>query len=1093
MPYDHRDLIARSLHQTIVGWRLSRILGQGASGVVFKGEPTAGQAPVAIKLYAQSIVEGSDALNIPDRIRRQKELCNHPCPYLVGVHDAGWAEIAGTRTPYVVMDYLSYPEYSHKRPIPKDRIAPLLAQVARAARYLDDRGYAHRDIKPGNVVLSQDNRSAVLVDLGVIKPHTGSMTYEETIQPRDMHLFLGTLRYGPPEFLNDQVQDDVTGWQAVTFYQLGALLFEMLSRREFFGDVTLTYPKLSDCIKQGLSFDDASLAGPESLKQLCRACLQVDPRKRHEAVRGLSSTKEIWDAFECVRLRRRPTVILLYAGGTIGSKDSDRQGSREVQRSCRNDQFLNGISNRLVLESGLFLPEGGAESFELKWEVIQPDHQQFSENFTPAYWNLLATTIRDVFFKYVHLPALLDGPHPGEPDDQALKSILETIGNPLRDGQFDSPDEVAAIIASSDRRRQLIEALFDEAKERYIAGVIVLHGTDTLAYSASALAFSLRYFPCPVLLTGSNQPPRENDFDQDPTGKTSDAWRNLMSCLHFLRSFGHRYAETFICFGDTIQHAINLRKISVRNLPLSASVDLDSLKEPFVFRNEALPQQYMFKCIEGLYCNNFYTDYYGVGRSVFGGRRSEGYHHLRPSPFGAIKPTDIKEMHECVGVATLFPSSFSGFVNHAEVAFDPKLRAVLIVGYDSGTIATEETHSFMRVLRKLEVRNIPIVLVSRYGIVPSQRPYKTLALVPVLRLIGVIPETALALLTVVASDIQDDVWDKATTAEARMALLEEGIFKYQSTRPSILTVLLGNVLDERQQWERISKYVADDNREYTGRLKAAKERARHLLDDARQSRASNPATSLSSDQSPRVFPPYVAFARGEFLLRELEHIRPYECAGSAPDGLAIVAGLGFKLGVSIGKTADALPFGPSGPQQIHAERGIHDFFSDLCHNLAEKGVVDIRLVGSGLSQDEGEGSWRLHASFRARRHGTIYRGDELLSAYGLDESERILLTKLRTGVPLEATEKEHIREVDDLLRRLHSKMWHPKISIVDWYLFGLVKGATCGLLARAQADSWIMQCGDKTEVLSRSVDLRIKEADDEEIEFTCSYTSRSYG
>src|SRR5690606_17988193 len=67
-------------------------------------------------------------------------------------------------------------------------------------------------------------------------------------------------------------------------------------------------------------------------------------------------------------------------------------------------------------------------------------------------------------------------------------------------------------------RRRIVEAT-DQAS---YDGVIVLHGTDTLAYTAAALAFLLHGLPAPVVLTGAMRPAGEPD---------TDAWGNLFGAM----------------------------------------------------------------------------------------------------------------------------------------------------------------------------------------------------------------------------------------------------------------------------------------------------------------------------------------------------------------------------------------------------------------------------------------------------------------------------------------------------------------------------------------------------------------------------------
>jgi hypothetical protein len=103
-----------------------------------------------------------------------------------------------------------------------------------------------------------------------------------------------------------------------------------------------------------------------------------------------------------------------------------------------------------------------------------------------------------------------------------------------------------------------------------------------------------------------------------------------------------------------------------------------------------------------------------------------------------------------------------------------------------------------------------------------------------------------------------------------------------------------------------------------------------------------------------------------------------------------------------------------------------------------------------------------------------------------------LLERLATGVPLQETEAEHIEKIDALFKTLHSKMWQQRISIFDWALFGYFKGLFCGLLRQTGGDPWIIHCGSKLEILSKSIDLQIEWASERELAFRCSYKSRLY-
>jgi L-asparaginase len=71
-------------------------------------------------------------------------------------------------------------------------------------------------------------------------------------------------------------------------------------------------------------------------------------------------------------------------------------------------------------------------------------------------------------------------------------------------------------------------------------GFLILHGTDTMAYTAAALSFMLEDLSKPVVLTGSQIPLCET---------RNDAQENLLTALVFLGRYGHRVAEVLVLFG----------------------------------------------------------------------------------------------------------------------------------------------------------------------------------------------------------------------------------------------------------------------------------------------------------------------------------------------------------------------------------------------------------------------------------------------------------------------------------------------------------------------------------------------------------------
>src|ERR1051325_11974898 len=134
----------------IDGWKIVRIIGDGFTSVVFYA--TRGSEEAAIKVYRPDFVTESKKDQELERIHRQLQLVGHDCPYLVRI-------IAGDEHPrmgylYLVMGFVKgKPLDRVADDVPIHRIKPLLAQIACAARYLDDHyGIVPRDIKPTNML-----------------------------------------------------------------------------------------------------------------------------------------------------------------------------------------------------------------------------------------------------------------------------------------------------------------------------------------------------------------------------------------------------------------------------------------------------------------------------------------------------------------------------------------------------------------------------------------------------------------------------------------------------------------------------------------------------------------------------------------------------------------------------------------------------------------------------------------------------------------------------------------------------------------------------------------------------------------------------
>ena len=248
------------------GWTIQDFLNHGKSAAVFRAARDGYDG--ALKVFDAELVAQYGELTQLTRIERELSLCDHEHDHLIRIYDGG--KCTDTGYLFVAMQRIEGVPLSHALDlIPRDQIPRIMAQIASAAKFLEDQTIAHRDIKPDNVMYSPDTGKATLLDLGVIRPiySASSPTDDDRERP-----FIGTLQYSPPEFLLRIEEDSLHGWRAVTFYQLGAVLHDLIERHPIFSNRVSPYARLVNAIQQDTpSFRATDV--PQELILLAQNCL----------------------------------------------------------------------------------------------------------------------------------------------------------------------------------------------------------------------------------------------------------------------------------------------------------------------------------------------------------------------------------------------------------------------------------------------------------------------------------------------------------------------------------------------------------------------------------------------------------------------------------------------------------------------------------------------------------------------------------------------------------------------------------------------------------------------------------------------------
>jgi eukaryotic-like serine/threonine-protein kinase len=1064
---------------TVQGWTIEGRINSGKSAMVYQATKE-GEA-YALKVYDPRVYEGGAKKAEVERLERQKTtIGRHNHPNLVKIYDAG--ECRETGFLYVVMELFDGWENLSQPRVPQHRVPAILAQIADAAHFLETEFHSvHRDIKPANVVIAPDSTRAVLLDLGVVKPLAGDSP--GTLEFIDQRPFLGTKRYSPLEFLEGELKEgDTPGWRAVTFYQIGAVLYELLTAKQFYGNFGDNEMHLVQAAKKkGPPELPASVQSP--MRELLTRCLDPDPRKRIDF--DDEAGVDDWARFQLERNVRRPTVVLLYTGGTFGSERSEPKtpgGPRERQLrriQSRGHDDLAKLRDRMAADfNKVYAPIDGIP-FDLQWEILDPDEQLLSENATVKTWNALTAAIERIVHKYCVLPT-----HPGE-----LDAALA-----LHPALFEDADGQGADGWTPAAKERLIADL----KSRYLAGIIVFHGTDTMAYSANAIAFGTHDLPCPIILTGANNPPSaELVTERSILTSSSDAWRNATQALHFLAAFGHRFTEVFVVFGGTIHHAINLRKVPWTSLISARRGDPVSLEEPFVFRNQSVFADYMFKYIDGFYCNNFYphkTQTYGDMTSP----EYEDYKHRRWSWAAPKKRIGREEFDGGVRFVKVAP-----LMQPEELTTDTKL--LVIEGYSSGTLPTEPTAEFARLLLSARANGVPVVLISDSGLLPTRIRYsETLTedlIGRVIRLFGITRESALPLLSRLLASLAEGWSDPDGSGpngggmhlqDRRAALLVQMMERDFGNRRDILASVLGNIADEDDQQSNI---------------KAQSDREHEASRDSQIQQRDMPIRPEDISLEP------IERASGSILLRRDDLIQylvrvqaAFDAPGAGSEAPALVSDTGYEWASkfmsrflrSMPVPGAALFVELSPGEQRRLVAHVTECAAALERVLKNSGLVEVSISAftqESLSDIRGQPWMTGIQTFVERKKARHFgRKDERYAMQGLDPDEAEWLARLRAGVPLMKEPNQFEREIEKAFNQRFEETWNFQTDLLDWFVLGLTRGITAAAVEHLRFDSWSRSCmrrGEKGRALLReSVVLSVVTGSKDLLEVRSSYQRR---
>ncbi|MBC7997262.1 MAG: serine/threonine protein kinase [Leptolyngbya sp.] len=264
-------------------YELLEAIGSGGMGVVYKARLNNVGKMVAIKTLNIQ-VQTKD--NVRERFHREIDLLlklEHP--HIVAVQDCLYGP---NSQPYVIMDLLRgvtlEQELEKSGPLPPERVRKILIQVCAALKYAHQHRVVHRDLKPGNIMLLENEVDFVKVlDFGL------AMIGENSHKITQSGEFWGSPAYASPE----QIKGDDTDHRT-DIYSLGCVMYELLCGKDPFHGEGLydLLRKQVNAQPAPLSVTNSEITIPAEMEKIVFKCLEKKPQERFQTVAELQAALE---------------------------------------------------------------------------------------------------------------------------------------------------------------------------------------------------------------------------------------------------------------------------------------------------------------------------------------------------------------------------------------------------------------------------------------------------------------------------------------------------------------------------------------------------------------------------------------------------------------------------------------------------------------------------------------------------------------------------------------------------------------------------------------------------------------------------------
>ena len=245
-------------------------LGRGAMGVVYKARDPQIDRLVAVKTVSMWGQDRDEETEFRMRFMNEAQAAGrlHHAG-IVSIFDIG--ENPENREPYIVLEYVAGESLNRilarEKKLPLSKALQLAEEIAEALDYAHAQGVVHRDIKPGNILVTEDGHAKV-ADFGIAKLNLAHFTLPGRV--------LGTPAYMAPEQLSGEGVDGRSD-----LFSLGVILYAMVTGHSPFQGNSATTVCFKVANREPVAASAFDLTLPPELDEVISRAMAKDPEQRY--------------------------------------------------------------------------------------------------------------------------------------------------------------------------------------------------------------------------------------------------------------------------------------------------------------------------------------------------------------------------------------------------------------------------------------------------------------------------------------------------------------------------------------------------------------------------------------------------------------------------------------------------------------------------------------------------------------------------------------------------------------------------------------------------------------------------------------------